>query len=76
MAKTRIRIGITSARELEIEIEDAGEFIKSMEAGRTDGSIVWVEDFKGHRHGIVADRVAFIEVQSEDDGSGVGFTAD
>ena len=76
MARTRLRIGITSARELELEVDDVGDILDSIEAGRKDGSMVWIEDFKGHRHGVVADRVAFIEVQSEDDGSGIGFTAE
>ena len=75
MARTRLRIGIIAARELEIEVEEVGDLIESLEAGRKDGSIVWIEDFKGPRHGVVADQVAFIEVHSEDDGGGIGFAS-
>jgi hypothetical protein len=75
MARTRLRIGILSARELEIEVEDIGDIIETLEAARKDGTIVWIDDFKGHRHGIVADQVAFVEVHSEDDGAGIGFAS-
>ncbi len=67
-----MRIGVEGARELELEVEDLDVAVSSLEAGLSDGSIVWITDSKGDRHGIVGGRLAFVEIESNDDRS-VGF---
>lgn len=68
----RMRIGVEGARELDIDVDDFDVVVASLEAGLIDGSMVWVTDSKGDRHGIVGGRLAFVEIESSDDRS-VGF---
>jgi hypothetical protein len=68
----KMRIGVEGARELEIEVDDLAAAVSGLENGLEDGSLVWITDSKGDRHGIVAGRLAFVEVESSDDRS-VGF---
>ncbi len=62
---TTVRFGMVSTRELEIHVEPghdvAAEFDAAVAAG--DG-VLWVRDSENHRHGIVLEKVAFIEVES------------
>ena len=60
-----VRFGIASARELEIEVEPGHDIAKEFEAAVADGAeLLWVRDAKGHLHGIVLDKVGFVEVES------------
>lgn len=68
----KMRIGVEGARELEIEVEDYEAAVADLEKGLADGSLVWITDNKGDRHGVVAGRLAFVEIESNDDRS-VGF---
>jgi Protein of unknown function (DUF3107) len=68
----KMRIGVEGARELEIDVDDFGVAVKALEKGLADGSLVWLTDSKGDRHGIVGGRLAFVEVESSSDRS-VGF---
>ena len=68
----KMRIGVEGARELEIEVDDLAGAVSGLEKGLADGSLIWITDSKGDRHGIVGGRLAFVEVESSDDRS-VGF---
>ena len=71
---TKIRIAQQMARELEFEVDDADAAVSAIEkAMAADDDLVWIVDSKGNRHGIAVDKLAFVEVESEDNGSGVGF---
>ena len=70
----KMRIGLDGARELEIEVEDYDIAVASLEKALTDGSLVWITDSKGDRHGVVGGHLAFVEIESSDDRS-VGFGA-
>ena len=60
-----VRFGIASARELEIEVEPGHDIAKEFEEALSAGTkLLWISDALGHRHGIVMDKVAFIEVES------------
>ncbi|HEX9855207.1 MAG TPA: DUF3107 domain-containing protein [Acidimicrobiia bacterium] len=74
MADTvKVRIGVHSARELELDVEDADATVAAVEKAVSNGDgLVWIKDAKGHRHGIVAAQIAFVEVESKDEKS-VGF---
>ena len=68
----KMRIGVEGARELEIEVADLDVAVTDLEKGIADDSIVWITDSKGDRHGVVARRLAFVEVEEKKDRS-VGF---
>lgn len=69
-----MRIGVEGARELEIAVDDLDAAVAALEQGLVDGSLVWITDSKGDRHGVVSGRLAFVEVESSSDRS-VGFGA-
>lgn len=68
----KMRIGVEGARELEIEVEDFEVAVAALEEGLSTGAMVWVEDSKGDRHGVVGGRLAFVEIESNSDRS-IGF---
>ncbi|MCH7669369.1 MAG: DUF3107 family protein [Acidobacteria bacterium] len=71
---TKIRIGIASARELEVEVADADAVVKQLEQAMEAGEgVVWVEDTTGHKHAISGSSIAFLEIRSEKTSGGVGF---
>lgn len=59
----KLRIGVEGARELEIEVDDVDAAAAALEKGLADGSLIWLQDSKGDRHGIVSGRLAFVEVE-------------
>lgn len=67
----KVRIGLQSARELELDVADGDAVVEQLD-GATEW-IVWVEDVKGRRHGLVVDKIAFVEVDLRPPGPGVGF---
>lgn len=68
----KIRVGMTSARELELEVVAAG-LEETVNGAIEDGGVLWLTDEKGRRYGIVIARLAFFEIDSERKTSGVGF---
>jgi len=71
---TAIRIALQSVRELEIEVADGPAAAASIEAGIEEGlKIVWVTDARGHRFGLLVDKLAFVEVEDGERRSKVGF---
>lgn len=67
--KTRIKIGLTFVpREIDLEVEDPDAFMRQFEEALGSGrKIWWVTDREGHRHGLVVDKVAYIDVDIERD---------
>ena len=62
---TTVRFGITSARELEIEVEPGHDVAKEFEeALASDAQLYWIHDANGYLHGIVMGSVGFIEIES------------
>ena len=50
---------------VEIEVEPGHDIAKEFEEAVSGGvDLLWISDALGHRHGIVMDKVAFIEVES------------
>lgn len=73
---TKIHIGLTSARELELEVGDPESVVSDLEAAFRDGTrIIWITDAEDHRHGIVVEKVAFLEVERTKPKGGVGFSS-
>lgn len=72
-SKHTVRIGVKSARELEIEVEDPAAVSAAYEkALKSKDTILWITDTEDHRYGISIDSVAFIEIEPAAD-RGVGF---
>ena len=63
----RIRIGLSdTAREIELEVDDAPEFVRQLEdAIAAGGAMVWATDSEQHRYGIVATKVAYVHMEPE-----------
>jgi hypothetical protein len=58
-----VRFGVASTRELEIEVEPGHDIAKEFEEAVSSGAeLLWVRDAKGHLHGIVLDKVGFVEI--------------
>jgi hypothetical protein len=74
--KTRVKIGITYApREIDIDVTDGDAFMKEFEEVVNGGEKVWwISDQEGHRHGIVVDKIAYVDVEPERERT-VGFGA-
>jgi hypothetical protein len=71
---TKIRIAQQMARELEFDVDDVDVAIGAIEkAIAAEDDLVWIVDSRGTRHGIAVDKIAFIEVESGENGGGVGF---
>ncbi len=62
---TKVRFGMSASRELEIEVEPGHNIAAEFEeASRNGEQLLWVSDARGHRHGIVLEKVAFVEIES------------
>ncbi|MEX1005266.1 MAG: DUF3107 domain-containing protein [Acidimicrobiia bacterium] len=71
----KVRIGIAeSTKVIELEVSDAQEFESGFaEALAKDEVLVWVEDSKKRRVGIPSSRVAYVEIETDDARTNVGF---
>lgn len=65
-AQVRVKIGMTmSARELDFEVEDAEDLLGSFRRAVEEGEkILWVTDEEGRRHGLVVDKIAYLDVEA------------
>ncbi len=71
---TKVRIGVTGARELEIEVADAKAAKKAVEAAVAAAEpVVWIEDTRGHTYGILLDKLAFVQIEGDISRGGIGF---
>jgi hypothetical protein len=68
-----VRIGVKSARELEIAVEDGEAVAAAYEkAVKSKDTVLWVTDTRSHRFGIQVDGIAFLEIDKPTQ-RGVGF---
>jgi hypothetical protein len=71
-----VRIGVSAARELEIQVEDPTVVSKDYEkALKNDATVLWITDSRGHRFGVSVASIAFIELEEPEE-RGVGFRSD
>ena len=72
-----VRIGlIQNAKELEVQLDDdadAGALRKQVDSALKDGSTLWLTDRKGRQVGVAAEKLAYVEIGSPDDGRRIGF---
>ena len=65
--KVTMRIGLQSAREIELEVDDADAVIAAISAAMTaQDPLAWVTDTRETRHGIAVDKLAFIQIDAEE----------
>lgn len=66
--KVTMRIGLQSVREIELEVEDAEAVIEAIKDAMTkDDPVAWITDTKETRHGLAVDKLAFIQVDAEEE---------
>ena len=72
-----VRIGlIQTAKELEVQLEDdadAAALRDQVDAALTAGGTLWLTDRKGRQVGVPAEKLAYVEIGSPDDGRRIGF---
>lgn len=72
--KTRVKIGLTFApREVDIDVDDAERFIREFESAIAAGGVWWVTDREGHRHGLVVEKIAYVDVEPGERDRTIGF---
>jgi hypothetical protein len=77
-ANVEVRIGLSNTvREVELELADDvdGDAVKaSIDAAVASGSgLVWLEDRKGRRVGLVAEKIAYVDLGPASDKGRIGF---
>jgi len=71
-----VRIGVSAARELEIQVEDPIVVSKDYESAlKNQASVLWITDSRGHRFGVSVASIAFIELEEPEE-RGVGFRSE
>jgi hypothetical protein len=61
---TKIRIGMSATRELDIEMDEDADVARALAAALESGdAVLWLTDTRGHRHGIVLDKLAFVVIE-------------
>lgn len=69
----KVRVGVSAARELELEVEETQVVIDAFEkAIKKNEPVLWITDARGHRFGIGVASIAFIEFDQPTE-RGVGF---
>jgi len=72
-----VRIGlIQNGKELELQLDDETEpaaLREQVDAVLKDGGTLWLTDRKGRQVGVSAEKLAYVEIGSPDDGRRIGF---
>ncbi len=71
-----IRIGVVhTPKELELEVDGKPDDVAKVfdDALKEDDALVWLTDVKGRRVGVPAERLAYVEIESDHDTKQVGF---
>lgn len=73
--RVKVRIGVAeSSKVVELEIDDAAAFESTVSDAVGGGqALLWVEDSKQRRVGIPSARIAYVEIETDDDKPSVGF---
>jgi hypothetical protein len=73
-----VRIGVLhSPKELTLELDGKPDDVSKAfdEALKKDDGVLWLTDKKGRRVGVPAERVAYVEIETESGAKRVGFGA-
>lgn len=70
----KVRIGVAeSSKVVELEIDDLEAFKKIVEDAVHDGEVAWFTDTRDREVGIPSSRISYVEVETGDDATAVGF---
>ncbi|REK17830.1 MAG: DUF3107 family protein [Actinobacteria bacterium] len=70
----KVRIGVAESNKvIELEVEDVEAFKKKVGTEVEEGAVLWFTDTKGREVGIPSSRLAFVEVESQEQNTSVGF---
>jgi len=71
-----VRIGVVhTPKELSLEVDLSADEVAAAvdQALADDDSVLWLTDSKGRRIGVPAERVAYVEIETDHDAKRVGF---
>jgi hypothetical protein len=72
-----VRIGlIQNVKEIELQLDDdadAAALRSQVDAALKNGGTLWLTDRKGRQVGVSAEKLAYVEIGSPDDGRRIGF---
>ena len=71
-----IRIGVLhTPKEIALEVDGSADDLRKAvsEALASDDGVLWLTDVRGRSVGVPAERVAYVEIETEDGGRKVGF---
>jgi hypothetical protein len=72
-----VRIGlIQNGKELELQLDDDADTASlraQVDAALQGGGTLWLTDRKGRQVGVSAEKLAYVEIGSPDDGRRIGF---
>ena len=72
-----VRIGLTQTpKELEVQLEDdadASALRSQVDAALAAGGTLWLTDRKGRQVGVPAEKLAYVEIGTPEDGRRIGF---
>jgi hypothetical protein len=71
-----VKIGVVyTPKELLLELDGGAEEVRAMieSALASDQRVVWLTDSKGRRVGVPTDKIAYVEIGSDDSSHKVGF---
>ena len=74
----RVKFGMAdTAREIDVDVDDAESLMTEFEAavGGGENRVLWVTDEDGRRHGLVVDKIVYVDVEAEKPRTGVGFSS-
>ena len=72
----RVKFGMAdTAREIDVEVDDAEALVSAFVAAIDGGEkVLWVTDQEGRRHGLVVDRIVYVDVEADKARPGIGFS--
>lgn len=70
-----VRIGVVhTPKELTLDLDSVEDAVKMIDNALKGGdALVWLTDSKGHRVGVALEKLAYIEIESEEGSKRVGF---
>ena len=72
-----VRIGlIQNGKELEVQLDDdadTSELRAQVDSALQSGGTLWLTDRKGRQLGVSAEKLAYVEIGSPEDGRRIGF---
>ena len=80
MAPVDVRIGVTySPREIDLQLADDTDRValrqRIVETLSSDAGVLWLSDKHGRVVGVPVDKLAYVELGSDDGGRSIGFSS-